>query len=230
MIIDYYNNNSNQVVNDYVTITGRIIPRDQDVISLTDRDGLYEFFQNRLREKHTEICEGMGWDQDYLRNQYELYCKENCRIDNPPEFTNDIKTYEVFLSKYGIGKYCAMHTDNPTMGRMFSDWYWSQSKVNPTKRHKHPRLYIISLMLNDNYEGGELVIVTDESTNEKVSIKAKPGEIVVMDPHCWHEVKTVTAGERYVVISWAYTDNDIFIPQGSPKNIFDLVKNINESS
>lgn len=223
-IIDYYDSNIDRVVNDTVTLNGKILPRDQDVISLTDQDEIYRFFQQRLREKHPEICKGLGWDQNYLRERYQQYCKESCGISTPPEFVDNIKTYEVLLSKYSIGKYVAMHTDNNTIGRMFTDWYWSASKLNPTKRHQHPRLYTVSLLLNDDYEGGELSLITDESTNEKVTIKPKPGEIVVLDPNCWHEVKAVSRGKRYVVISWAYTDNDVFIPAGSPKNIFDLAR------
>ena len=228
-IINFYNQESDREVNDYVTLTGRTIPRDQKVVSLTDRDNLYTFFQNRLREKHSEICAGMGWDNEYLSRCYYQHC-EQCGITNPPEFQDNIKTYEVFLSRYGVGNFCSMHQDNLTMGRMFNDWYWSQSKFNPTKRHQHPRQYIVSVMLNDDYTGGELGIITDETTNETVSIKAATGEIVVMEAPCWHEVKPVTSGERYVIISWAYTDNDIFIPAGAPKNVFDLAENLYESN
>lgn len=55
-----------------------------------------------------------------------------------------------------------------------------------------------TLFLNDDYEGGELIIHGEPS----FSFKEKPGYCLVYD--CWrpHEVRPVTEGERICAITW----------------------------
>jgi predicted 2-oxoglutarate/Fe(II)-dependent dioxygenase YbiX len=50
----------------------------------------------------------------------------------------------------------------------------------------------------DNYEGGEI-----HFPRQNITLKPKPGEIIYF-PSCYthvHEVKPVTKGERYVILT-----------------------------
>ena len=58
------------------------------------------------------------------------------------------------------------------------------------------REWVITLMLNDNFEGGELVI------NGKVTPKEK-GMAILYNGNTLHEVKPVTSGERFVITECA---------------------------
>jgi hypothetical protein len=58
------------------------------------------------------------------------------------------------------------------------------------------REWVMTLMLNDNFEGGELII------NEKVTPKQK-GMAILFDGGLFHEVTPVLFGERFVVTECA---------------------------
>jgi hypothetical protein len=58
------------------------------------------------------------------------------------------------------------------------------------------REWIVSLMLNDNFEGGELVI------NKNVTPKEQ-GMAIIFKANLIHEVKPVTSGERFVITECA---------------------------
>lgn len=56
--------------------------------------------------------------------------------------------------------------------------------------------YTLLLYLNDDYEGGELVL-----DNEALVIKPKKGMIIIMDQEMWHHVKRITEGCKYLMTS-----------------------------
>ena len=105
---------------------------------------------------------------------------------------------------------------------MFTEWYWQSHEVPETLWHKHPRLYIVSVILNDEFEGGRLRITNDEHSSEYVDVSPPAGYLVAMEATCCHEVTPITLGSRYSLISWAYLEHEAFYPQGSVLNIFDL--------
>ncbi len=57
----------------------------------------------------------------------------------------------------------------------------------------------VSIFLNDDYEGGELVI---KPGGVEVSFKPKPGDAIIYDTGLWHKVNPVTKGERKVIVGW----------------------------
>lgn len=59
--------------------------------------------------------------------------------------------------------------------------------------------YSMTCFLNDDYEGGELVITTD--TGEK-SIKLDKGKAIVYPGNLLHRVNEVTSGVRNVFVGW----------------------------
>lgn len=62
-----------------------------------------------------------------------------------------------------------------------------------------PTLSIITA-LNDNYEGGELIMC------EKFKYKLKTGETIIFPSNFLypHEIKKLTKGNRYSMVSWVY--------------------------
>ena len=57
----------------------------------------------------------------------------------------------------------------------------------------------MSLLLNDNYEGGEICFRSSES--EKCT-RPQVGEVVLFSSFLSHKIKPITKGERYVVVTW----------------------------
>lgn len=67
-----------------------------------------------------------------------------------------------------------------------------------------PRNLSCILLLNNDYEGGNLCFKDTDDTNEMV-VENRPGRLIIwpsnfMYPHC---VKPVTKGTRYSVVAWA---------------------------
>jgi predicted 2-oxoglutarate/Fe(II)-dependent dioxygenase YbiX len=58
------------------------------------------------------------------------------------------------------------------------------------------REWVITLMLNDNFEGGDLVI--DGQITPK-----KKGSVIIYDGSLFHEVTSVVSGERFVITECA---------------------------
>jgi PKHD-type hydroxylase len=57
----------------------------------------------------------------------------------------------------------------------------------------------VSILLNNEYEGGELSFRTGEETK---TIKPDTGEVVAFSSFIPHKVNPVTKGERYVLVVW----------------------------
>lgn len=62
----------------------------------------------------------------------------------------------------------------------------------------------VSAILNDDYEGGELLFSTieKEATVQTTKIEAKKGDLVVFPSFIEHKVAPVTKGTRYSVVVW----------------------------
>jgi PKHD-type hydroxylase len=57
----------------------------------------------------------------------------------------------------------------------------------------------ISILLNDNYDGGDLNIYTDEIP---FTVKKSKGTLVIFPSFLLHEVTPVTLGTRYSLVNW----------------------------
>jgi hypothetical protein len=225
-LIDYHDaQQPERIATEYKTKTGRILDRKQNILSLVDTEEPYKFFANKLKDAHQDICDNLrlndralfSFQQNWFKKHPDLK-HESLKFEN---FENKIKTNEVVLSKYGLGHYCAPHVDNNRIGLMFIEKYWQSHEVPKTLWHRHPRLYTVSVMLNDEFEGGRLRI-ENSTTADYIDVSAPAGYLVAMDARCRHEVTQVTAGARYALISWAYLEHEGFYPEGAIKNIFEL--------
>ena len=62
----------------------------------------------------------------------------------------------------------------------------------------------LSAVLNDNYEGGDLLFrsLTENSEVQETSIRPEKGDLVIFPSYIDHKVAPVTKGIRYSVVAW----------------------------
>jgi PKHD-type hydroxylase len=103
------------------------------------------------------------------------------------------------FAKYGPGDSYGWHIDQAIMDQYRSD-------------------ISFTIFLNEDYEGGELEF---EIHQKKFLIKAKPGEMVLYPTGTLHQVRSVTKGERLVIVGWI----ESLIPVTEDRdNLFGLVE------
>ena len=92
------------------------------------------------------------------------------------------KTTDIRLNKYDVGGYMSKHCDNI--------------------HHSHGQTYgypqaSVLLFLNDNFKGGEFLVSEEQPT-------IKTGEALIFPSNFMfpHEVKEVTQGTRWSIVSW----------------------------
>ena len=66
-------------------------------------------------------------------------------------------------------------------------------------RTENQRKLSFTLMLNDDYQGGELDIVGEH-------IESKTGRLIIFPSYLMHRVRRVTEGTRYVIVGWLLGD------------------------
>lgn len=96
-----------------------------------------------------------------------------------------LRVATAFYARYTTGMTYGFHVDDPVMGPMSGRY---RTDVSST------------IFLNDDYEGGELVIRTAYGEEK---IRGEAGDAVVYDSGSWHKVAEVTAGARLVAVTWA---------------------------
>ena len=98
---------------------------------------------------------------------------------------NKVKSFvsrlsQVYFIKYGVGGQYEDHYDSNPCGGVRPD-------------------YSMTCFLNDDYEGGELVITTEDGERE---FKLPQGKAVIYPGNLLHRVNMVTSGRRDVFIAW----------------------------
>jgi len=111
---------------------------------------------------------------------------------NHPEYQNSVYPLKVaapFYARYDQGMHYGYHIDDPIMGRPdggLQERY--RSDVSTT------------IFLNNEYEGGELVIRTP--TGEQ-SFRCEAGDAFIYSSNFVHKVNEVSSGTRMVAVTWA---------------------------
>ena len=101
------------------------------------------------------------------------------------------------LNKYfnyqvdGIEKAQIIHYKSPSNG------YEYHIDLGPNEAAK--RKISISILLNDNYEGGEMCFRTGETPS---CTKPNIGDVVAFSSFLPHKVNPITKGERIVLVTW----------------------------
>ena len=77
-------------------------------------------------------------------------------------------------------------------------WHIDQAPKEPNQR---TRKLSISLLVNDDFEGGELEIYNPVNQRQ-ITIPMQAGEYCVFPSWVVHRVKPVTSGTRYSLVAW----------------------------
>ena len=116
---------------------------------------------------------------EYMRKANE-YADWNFQID---------ASEALQITKYDTNGYQNYHYDG--------DGYTRYHRPHEELLHNKTRKLSMSIILNDDFEGGQL-----EFMNNPNPIEDKLGTIVVFPSYMQHRVKPVTSGTRYSLVAW----------------------------
>lgn len=111
---------------------------------------------------------------------------------NHPDYQNSVFPLKVatpFYARYETGMAYGEHLDDPIMG-----------SADSALQQRYRTDVSTTVFLNDDYEGGELVIRT---ANTEQRIKPQAGAAVVYASSYLHRVSEVLSGTRLVAVTWA---------------------------
>jgi len=101
------------------------------------------------------------------------------------------------ITRYKKGGFYGFHTD----GR--GDHLSTLDRPNNPIQHGRVRKLSMSIILNDNFEGGEFEFVSSNKGKCTITpIKATAGSIIIFPSYMEHRVAPVTKGIRYSVVCW----------------------------
>ena len=110
----------------------------------------------------------------------------------------DIKAAEsAQITRYKKGGFYNFHTDG--RGDHLSDY----DKPDNLFLHGHVRKLSMSVMLNDNFDGGAFEFASYSREECTITpIEAKAGSVIVFPSSMEHRVAPITKGIRYSVVCW----------------------------
>ena len=83
-----------------------------------------------------------------------------------------------------------------------NDYYdWHSDMLPVESLQDYSRKLSMSLLLNDDFEGGELEIAHPKQM-ESFTVKLKAGTVAIFPAWVKHRVKKVTSGTRYSLVAW----------------------------
>mgnify|MGYP006078884707 FL=1 len=94
------------------------------------------------------------------------------------------------ISKYEVGDFYSTHMD--CLGTNSTKWIQNDNSI----LHNKTRKISMSLILNDDYEGGELILF------DVGPMKQEVGTMIFFPSFLPHEVTPVTKGTRYSLVMW----------------------------
>jgi predicted 2-oxoglutarate/Fe(II)-dependent dioxygenase YbiX len=130
------------------------------------------------------------------------------------DISNEIKTLKEIITKcvetsYGETVYSNVSTlvmwkEGKSMGIHKDNGY------EHDKEMLHMRKYSAVFYVNDDYEGGETIVLKENSQEPEIVYKAKKSSLLLFrsDESCLHGVKTVKKGNRLTFAVWFTTDEN----------------------
>ncbi len=111
------------------------------------------------------------------------YVDRNHQLNNGNNFLMMERFTGFRLLRYSVGQYMWLHADR---------------YPNSSGKHEWPVL-TCTININADYEGGELVLL-----NGEITVVTKPGNAAMFPANFMypHEVKEVTRGTRYAIVTW----------------------------
>ena len=139
----------------------------------------------------------VAWTNDqWIYNTIWPYMKE---ANENSGWKYDIRGAESMqITRYKKGGFYCFHKDGP------SDHLSAYDEPDNEFKHGYVRKLSMTVLLNDNYEGGEFQFATYEQEKCKISTPEfnKIGSIVVFPSDMEHRVAPVTKGIRYSLVAW----------------------------
>lgn len=130
-------------------------------------------------------------EEDYIK-ALSIWCKET--NNQMPEYI----TKNYCLRKYRTGGHMGPHIDRNIDNPLNSmDW-------------------TALIYLNDNYEGGELLIGGPKRSDVKAEIKPSAGSIVFLPCSQMHSVAKITSGNKYYIFLFMHTEYGTCTSLGEP--------------
>ena len=110
----------------------------------------------------------------------------------------DIKAAEsVQITRYKKGGFYSLHQDG------IGDHLAAYNNPDNAFLHGHVRKLSMSIMLNDNFEGGAFEFASYSKEQCKITpIEAEGGSVIVFPSSIEHRVAPITKGTRYSVVVW----------------------------
>ena len=142
----------------------------------------------------THADKNMRTGSNFFDNQqfvYDLVWSFMTTANKNAEWDFEISSAESYqISKYEVGDFHKQHIDS--MGTEGS------KMINPTKKNLHNKTRKLSMImaLNDEFEGGDLILYNAGS------IEQKKGNITFFPSYLLHEVTPVTKGTKYSLSMW----------------------------
>lgn len=135
-------------------------------------------------EDHPDRSSKICWVDD--SNVYELMDGLVAFANAKCEWNLDVNFIEPFqLTKYDVDD--------------FYDWHIDESNWSPGKRPDNRiRKISFTILLNDEFEGGEFEI----RTSEKNVIQLKKRDVIFFQADTPHRVKPITSGVRHSLVGW----------------------------
>ena len=127
----------------------------------------------------------LAWYVQRLNDQYYHY--------DLTTFDNDCLQYITYIKNHYYKWHIDVNTPPPIHDLPKSNSF----RPNHTL---FQRKLSFSLMLNDDYEGGELQVMSD--FDQMVTIRPKAGTLVVFDSRSRHRVRPVKTGRRDSLVGW----------------------------
>ena len=108
---------------------------------------------------------------------------------NNDYFHYDLNHFDsgIQVTRYGLNDHYGWHTD--------------MLPVKSNNKENYSRKLSMSLLLNDDFEGGELEIANPMQM-ESFTVELKAGTVAVFPSWVKHRVKAVTKGTRYSLVAW----------------------------
>lgn len=154
----------------------------------------FKVYKNFITDKECQqIIDSLNkQESDHLQNRYEIqdYDIPQSVLDKSQDILGDEKVIATRVQCYETGQNFDPHRD--------AIWYSMPKHGTAKEVWKRDRNLSISILLNDEFEGGELII-------EGVDCKLEKGDAVMFSAMCLHWVQGVWEGTRYAVAVWSGT-------------------------
>jgi PKHD-type hydroxylase len=146
---------------------------------------------NQLISKH---------DNDQLENviqkSYRSVRVSNMNIADVPHLTDSLEFINEKHFKLDLD---FNHTDC-YFGRYDKGMHYSSLHMDCIGGERQRKLSF-SLLLNDNFQGGEFITLTDSA------VECHPGKLLIFPSFMPHKISVVEEGTRYAIFGWVYGPN-----------------------